>query len=148
MKRLSLIAATAALLATPALAQLSIEPGQWENTMNASVSLNMNGQTMDMPAQAQSSSECVSPEDAVFDPSTLGQDGCTYSNLRETDNSISLDMNCDQNGMTMQGSMSVTVADDKRSLNGEMQMDGTMQGQGSMRMSGTFTGKRTGDCTG
>ncbi len=132
----------------PALAQLAIEPGQWTNELNATMSIDMNGQAMDLPAQVRTSSECVSPEEAVFDPASLGQDGCTYSNLRETAGSMSVDMTCDQQGVSLEGTLSVTVADDRRSLTGEMQMDGTMPGQGSMRMSGTFTGTRTGACAG
>lgn len=150
MKRLALTALVLALAPAAALAQddidLRINPGMWENTSTISMQMDMNGQTMDIPAQTQSTSECLSDEDARFSLEDVTEQGCSVSNVNQTGNSVSFSMSCDQNGVAMTGEMTMTVSDDGNTTSGEMTLNGSQPGMGTMTMNGTFEGARSGDC--
>lgn len=150
MKRLALCAAALALFAAPALAQedidLAINPGMWENSSTIAMQMNMNGQTMDIPAQTQSTEECLSQEDARFSLNDVTDQGCTVSDVTQSDSSVSFSMSCEQDGMVMTGDMTMTVSEDGNSTFGEMTLNGAQPGMGTVDMTGTFAGTRTGDC--
>lgn len=142
-------AATAALCLTagPALAeQLSLEPGQWEHTMEMTMSMTMNGQAMSMPTQSQTRSECVTEEEATFDPQSVASEGCSVEDVNQQGRSLSFTMVCDQQGVSLTGEMDMSLSQDGRSMSGEMSLAGSGPGMESMAMTGTFSGERTGDC--
>ena len=147
MKRLALAAGLFALAASPALAErMEVLPGQWENANTMSISMNMGGQPMTIPAQTHTSSQCVTPEEAVLDLSDITQEGCRVENLRETSSSVSFDMFCNNDGVTMTGNMEMAVSADRKSVSGQMTMQGEHPSMGTMSMSGEFSGRHTGDC--
>ena len=142
---------TAAIFAiaitSPAFAdELTIKPGNWQSQNVITMTMQMNGQDMTMPAQTQTRTECVAPEDAVFSPEKLTESGCTTSNVKSSATSLSFDMACNQNGMAMTGSMDFILSADKKKGSGTFQMNGSIPGQGAMSVSGELTSKWTGDC--
>lgn len=148
MKHLACSLAALALAATPALAEtLSIEPGQWTQSTDVTLTLEQNGQKMAMPPQTQETAQCITEENATFDPKSVVSEGCTVENVSQEGRSMSFDMVCNQQGMQMNGDMQLTVSADGQSMSGEMAMSGSQPGVGNMSVSGTFSGKRTGACS-
>lgn len=124
-----------------------INPGEWESTTTTSVSMNANGQAMQLPGQTMSSTECITEEDAEFDEDDFAQEGCTVSNFQTTATTASFDLACTQNGMTMNGSMAVESTDGGDSYKGEFNIAGSAAGMGDMTVTGQVVGKRIGACS-
>ena len=146
--RIIVLTAAASALASLAIADTpTINHGQWESTTTTSVSVDINGQAMDMPGQTLTSSDCVTEEDAQFSPDDFKIEGCAISNFETTSNSASFDLSCDQNGITMDGAMSVEAANGGDSYSGQFDIAGNAPGMGDMTVTGVVSGKRTGACS-
>jgi len=145
--RLILTAATCLALAGAASADgLKIQPGQWENTNTFNVEIVANGETMTLPPQTEMDQDCVSEEDATFNPEDLAQEGCTASDIKSTDNSMSFTVNCDADGVKMTGAVDVETSNGGNEVNGTIDLKGEQPGMGSFAMTGTISGKRVGVC--
>ena len=125
--------------------ELKVKPGNWETSTTMNMSVDMNGQAMNIPPRTMNQTECMKPEEARFSPDDLVQQGCSVSNVKSSDRTLSFDMSCSQQGATMNGTMSFEVDPSGDSGNGTMSLNGSMPG-GSMAMSGVTTAKRVGDC--
>lgn len=147
MRTLILTTAAAAIAGLAMADTPSINPGQWETTTTTSVALDMNGQAMNMPGQTMSSSDCISEEDAEFSAEQFAQEGCTVSNFQSDSTSASFDMSCSQNGVAMNGTMSVEADSDGNGYTGAFDIAGNAPGMGDMKVNGVVTGKRTGTCS-
>lgn len=133
-------------LAGAAYAQeLKVKPGNWETSTTMNMSVNMNGQAMTIPPRTMNQTECMKPEDAKFSPDDLVQQGCSVSNIKSGDRTLSFDLSCSQQGAAMTGTMSFELDPSGDSGNGTMSLNGSMAG-GTMSMSGVTSAKRIGDC--
>lgn len=139
--------AAVAFTGTAAAQTLSVNPGQWEYVTDMDMTLTMDGQTIPMPMEQDVSTECLTAEDAVLDPQELAQNGCSISNVQTTATTMSFDMNCSQDGMTMTGDASVVVSNGGNAADLTMNMSGNAPGQGSMSMSVDMKTKRLGACS-
>ena len=139
--------AAVAFTGTAAAQTLSVNPGQWEYVTDMDMTLTMDGQTIPMPMDQDVSTECLTAEDAVLDPQELAQNGCSISNVQTTSTTMTFDMNCSQDGMTMSGDASVVVSNGGDAADLTMNMSGTAPGQGSMSMSVDMKTKRLGACS-
>lgn len=150
MKRIVFAAAALGLAAAPAFAQdFRMQPGEWENTTDMTMTMTMNGQTMNFPVPAESTTECVTEEDATFDPESLADESCTVSEVQQSARSLSFKMTCVQDGTTMAGKMDATLNEAGTEVNATMTMAGTNQQMGGqMTVKGDITSRRIGDCQG
>lgn len=147
MRILSTAAIAALALAGTASAEgVKVNPGMWTYDTTMDISMNMNGQQMNMPAQTTSESQCVTEADATFDPANFTEPGCSITNLQETSSTVSFTVTCNEQDMTMTGDMSATVTDGGNGMNMTMKMNGNQPGMGTMDINGVIKGKRTGDC--
>lgn len=145
--RLMLTAATCLALAGVSQAEgLKIQPGQWENTSTFNVEIVANGETMSLPPQTEMDQDCVTEEDATFDPKDLAQEGCTASDINTNGTSMSFKVNCDNNGVVMTGEVDVETSNDGNEVNGTISLSGEQPGMGTFAMAGTISGKRVGVC--
>ena len=148
MKRLILSAAALTLAAAPAVAEeLKLETGQWENTINMSMEMNMGGQTMSMPMGPQVNSRCVTEEDATFNPDNITEEGCSVNYYTEEGRTISFNIQCSRDGMDLDGDMEVTLGADGKSTTGTMVLTGVSQQVGEVKINADISGKHTGACT-
>ena len=148
LESFAIAAIVVTMLAPAATAQsLSVEPGEWKSSHTFTGTMEANGMSMDLPGQTNTSTQCISAEDAAFKPEQMSGDECTPSNIQQSGNTISFDINCDQGGASTQGTMEATAADNGRSVTGTMTMKGSQPGAGSLDMTGEFTGERVGACS-
>lgn len=148
MKRLTSIMAALMLAATPAFAEeLALEHGQWENTISMTMQMDMGGQSLTMPMPAQTTSHCVNEDNDSFDPDNMAQDGCTVSDYTEEGRSISFNIQCLQDGVTMTGTMVMSLSADARSTSGTMNMTGSSPQIGVVNVVGNVSGKHAGVCS-
>lgn len=147
MRKLIIAGAMAAAISAPGFAQgMTINPGQWQYDTVMDMKMNMNGQAMDMPGQTISDTQCVTEADATLDPSQFTEPGCEVSGINQTSSSLSFTMTCNQQGMTMTGTMNAQVTDGGNGTTAKMVMQGEQPGMGTMNIDATITGKRIGDC--
>lgn len=140
--------AIAAALGLPAAAQgLKINPGEWEYTTEMTMVMDMNGQKMNMPAQVETESECVTEEDATFTVDDIAEEGCEITDLVETSSSLSFKMACAQDGMNMTGSVDVKATDGGNGTSASIVMNGNQPGVGTIDIDAKMTGKRIGACS-
>ncbi|MEZ5936626.1 MAG: DUF3617 family protein [Hyphomonadaceae bacterium] len=145
----ALLGAVAAigLMTSAAHAQeLAAKPGKWESTTNMSMTLNVQGRTINVPGTGFTNSHCLKPDDAKFKASDLAREGCEVSNVTSTATSMKFDLKCDQGGAAMVGAMTFNMNSSRDSGEGTIAMSGSMPGQGAMAASGTIKSKRIGDC--
>ena len=126
------------LFSTSALA-LDLNPGKYSITSTV--------QMPGMPAGAippQTISQCITEQDPIPRNDASNQD-CKIKNMKETNNTVTWEMECLQQGtkITSQGRM--TYAGD--SFEGNITMNMGAQA-GNMTIITTITGVRLGDCTG
>lgn len=133
------------LAANAAAQELTIKPGNWEMTTEMVMSMNMNGQAMNIPPRTMTETECRSADDATFSPDALVQEGCTVSNVEGTDRSLSFDVVCTQQGMNMNGSMAFQLDASGNNGTGQIEMNGSVPG-GTVSMTGTSTATYKGAC--
>jgi hypothetical protein len=147
--RSCLIAALAMTLgAGSALADgLKIEPGLWKNETTVNTTVTTTENTMDMPAQTQSTEECISAEDATLDPNDTGMSACEVSNLVTTESDMSFDMACSQSGAVMTGQMKMSKNADGTKAEGTFSLMGSMTSKGTtVSVAGTLKSERVGGC--
>lgn len=143
-----LIAASLTFIAGQAAAQeIKVNTGQWETETTFNTSITMNGTTQQMPGETESASECWASEaQATLKPSMLSIDGCDVLNPSVFNNELKFDMTCNIDGVAMTGDATITVAPDKNSTHGTINMLAQMEGV-TVNASGTLIGKRTGSCS-
>ncbi len=135
----------AGMAGAAAAQELKVKPGNWETSTTMNMSIDMNGQAMTIPPRTMNQTECMKPEDAKFSTEDLIQEGCSVSNVKSSERSLSFDLTCSQQGANMNGTMSFEIDPSGDSGNGTMSLNGSMPG-GTMEMSGVTTAKRLGDC--
>ena len=159
MKKLALFAPTVALAAAYSGSAVTMQPGQWEHTMQFTsieapgvpeAQLAMMRQQM---GQARTESSCLTPEQAAHPTGTMlnpgGSQNCQFSENVFAGGTIRVHGTCQQPGgasaqMNMDGTYTATTMNVQ--LSSEMTMPPGMPGPRSLRMSGTMSGRRTGDC--
>lgn len=154
MKRYQLVLSAAFLFASGAAAQdsISMEPGQWnfENSMSGSASM-PGGGSFQMPARTTTDTECITPEDATITPDRmmreLREDGgdCEYSEISFSGLTMTTTLTCSSDDMNMTGDYTFTVAADRRSGEGRIELTGIADG---MNINSVFnmTGAYVGAC--
>lgn len=90
----------------------------------------------------QTMTQCVTEKDPIPKNDASVQ-GCDITNIEQKNNTVSWEMECQQQGTTMKSQGHVTYAGD--SFNGSVTMNMGPQA-GNMTVITTMTGKRVGDC--
>ncbi len=152
MKSLIAVLALAGFAAAPALAQDDTEyprlnPGEWR----ATTTMTMSG-PMPMGPETETDTSCITEEDAEFDPRELLEledDSCSIDNLQTTSTRVSFDMLCNSEGVTMAGQAAFDVGDGGDSLDGGMEMSGSIPGldMPPIVVNVTIASTRVGACT-
>ncbi len=156
MKRLVLLAPSLALIAACSGGADSLQPGQWEMTTRMT-DVTVPGMAPAMAAQMkaavtnqpQTQTRCITPAEAanpaggMMSPSGNPQ-GCTFTSQTFSGGAINVAGSCPGPGggtvqTSLEGTYTATTMDTRISANVE-------GGPQPMRMSGTMTGRRTGDC--
>lgn len=140
-------AVAAIALAGAASAQtFDLKPGEWTYETTINMTMEAQGQNMPMPAQNRTDTQCMSAEDASFDPATVLDGSCEASNVRSSGGTMSFDISCNQNGMTMTGDMSMTKNGAGTEATGDFNLSGEQPGVAKFDMKGSMTATRNGDC--
>ena len=158
MKKLALFA-PAIVFAAACGSAVSMQPGQWEHTVQFT-SIEAPGvpeaqlaAMRQMMGQPQTSAECMTPEQAANPTGRMlnpkGGQNCQFTDNVFAGGTIRVHGTCQQPGgtsarMNMDGTYTATTMNVQ--LSSEMTMPAGMPGPRSLRMSGTMTGRRTGDC--
>ena len=126
--------------------EISVNKGKWTTETSFVGTAQMGDTVMPVPTEDISENMCIATEqDSKFSAEMLGLEGCTTSNVAGTSNKISFDLACTQDGIDMTGDMSMSVASDKNSMTGVINLMSTVAGM-EISMAGAITGKRVGDC--
>lgn len=157
MKKLAILAPTVALIFACS-GNASLQPGQWEFTTKIT-DIEVPGQApavaaqmkQAMASQAQTQSRCITPAEAANMGGNLANpggnaQGCTFSKQTFAGGAIDVAGTCQAPtggsvATTLTGTYTATALDARISAN-------VTGGPQQMRMSGTMTGRRTGDCPG
>lgn len=160
MKKLALFTPAIVLAAACSGSAVSLQPGQWETTMQFS-SIEVPGvpeaQLAPMRAmmgQPQAHSECMTPEQAanpagnMLNPGGSGQN-CTFTENTFSGGTIRVHGTCQQPGrgsaqMTLDGTYTATTMTAR--ITSRVTPPPGTPGPQSVSMSGTLNGRRTGDC--
>jgi hypothetical protein len=162
MKRLLLWAPSMALIAACSGSAVSLQPGQWETTIRMT-SVEMPGAPEAMVAQMrqaasapQTSSECMTPEEAANPASKMmnpggGANSCQFTESTFAGGAIRVRGTCSPPGagrqqMSMEGSYTSTTMEARITAEMQAPPGANPTGPQSVRVSGTMTGRRTGDC--
>jgi hypothetical protein len=127
------------LLMLPALtayADVNMKPGMWEQTTKVEM------QGMQMPMQETTVSYCLRKEDLV--PQDKNQSGCKVFNVKTRGNTVTWQVQCDNNGVKSSGSGTVTY--NGTTSKGNMKITVNNPGMGPMTMHQDFTARRIGEC--
>jgi Protein of unknown function (DUF3617) len=160
MKKLAVIAPTIAFAAACSGSAVSLQPGQWETTVQFS-SIEVPGvpeaQLAPMRAmmgQPQSHSECMTPEQAANPAGNMLNPGGSGQNCQFTENTFSggtirVHGTCQQPGrgnaqMTLDGTYTATTMQAR--ITSRVTPPPGTPGPQSVSMSGMLNGRRTGDC--
>ena len=164
MKRLALLTPAVALIAACSGSSDSIQPGQWEMTTRmteievpGAPEALANQMRTAMANQAQTESRCITPEEAanptrgMMNP-TGKAEGCTFTDQTFAGGRISLAGSCPAPGG--QGTVTTNLTGTYTATTMETQVRAEVQAGANappgmprtVRMSGTMTGRRTGDC--
>lgn len=160
MKKLALFAPTLAMCAACSGSAVSLQPGQWETTIQFS-SIEMPGAPeaavapmRAMLGQPRTVPSCMTPADAAnpgnkaLNPQGENQ-GCQYSENTFAGGTIRVHATCrPPTGGTMQMNMdgSYTATTMQATISQEMHAPPNTPGPQTMRMTGNLTAHRTGDC--
>lgn len=159
MNKLALFAPTIALAAACSGGAVSLQPGQWEHTVQFT-SIEAPGvpeaqmtAMRQMMGQPRTDSECMTPQQAANPTGNMlspnGGQNCQFTENVFSGGTIRVHGTCQQPGggtaqMNMDGSYTATTMNVR--LTSEVTMPPGMPGPRSVRMAGTVTGRRTGDC--
>ena len=114
-----------------------VQEGQWEIISKASIV----GMPSEIPPLVQKqcfTQKSMSPENL------LKENNCTMSNMDIQANNVSWSMNCQQQGMMMQGSGNIQYQ--KTSFSGTFDLTMSGAAEGGMGMNTTITGRYLGKC--
>ena len=161
MKKLALFAPTLVLCAACSGSAVSLQPGQWETTIQFS-SIEMPGAPeaavapmRAMMGQPHTQSSCMTAEEAanptnkMMNPEGAGPQGCTFSENTFAGGTIRVHGSCTPPmGGTMQMNMdgSYTATTMQAQITQEMHAPPGRPGPQTIRLSGNLTARRTGDC--
>ena len=114
-----------------------VQEGLWEITSTASIV----GMPSEIPPLVQK--QCFTPK-SISPENLLKQNNCKMDNMDMQSNHVSWSMNCEQQGMVMQGSGNIQYQ--KTSFSGTFDL--TMSGapEGAMGMNTTIKGRYIGRC--
>jgi len=158
MKRLALLAPTVALIVACSGGGSTLQPGNWELTTKMT-DIELPGQPpavaaaakQQMGNQAQTQTRCITeaeaanPAGGMMSPSGNAQ-GCTFTKQTFAGGTIDVAGSCPgPGGGTMQTTLTGTYTQTEMNARITANIQGGPQ---QMRMSGTLTGRRTGDCPG
>ncbi|HYJ53398.1 MAG TPA: DUF3617 domain-containing protein [Allosphingosinicella sp.] len=160
MKKLALFAPTLVLCAACSGSAVSLQPGQWETTIQFS-SIEVPGAPEAMVApmrammsQPQTSSACMTPEEAAHPGNRMmnpngDNTGCTMSENTFAGGTIRIHATCQTARGTMSMNMdgSYTATTMQARINQEMHAPPNTPGPQTVRLTGNLSGRRTGDCT-
>jgi len=160
MKKLAFFAPTIALCAACSGSAVSLQPGQWETTIQFS-SIEMPGAPEAMVApmrammgQPQTRSECMTPEEAANPANKMtnpegGTTGCQFAENVFAGGTIRVHGTCTSpNRGTMQMNMdgSYTATTMQARITQEMHAPANTPGPQTIRLTGNLSARRTGDC--
>lgn len=161
MKKLALFAPTLVFCAACSGSAVSLQPGQWETTIQFS-NIEVPGapEAMVAPMRAmlgapQTMQSCMSAEDAanpgnqIMNPRGENQ-GCQFTENTFSGGTIRINATCRPPSggtmtMTMNGSYTATTM--QAQINQQMQAPPNTSGPQTIRLTGNLNGRRTGDCT-
>jgi cytochrome c1 len=160
MKKLALFAPTLVLCAACSGSAVSLQPGQWETTIQFS-SIEVPGapEAMIAPmrtmmAQPQTSSACMTPEEAANPGNRMmnpngDNSGCQMSENTFAGGVIKIHATCQtpRGTMTMNMDGSYTATTMQARINQQIQAPPGTAGPQSVRLAGNLSGRRTGECT-
>lgn len=142
------IAALTALLALPAAADvMRIKPGQWQRDTSVTTTLSVEGEVSTMPVQTSVAGQCLSPAEAVVDPSDLVEDGCTITDITQTGRVLSFALACDRAGLIMDGTMKITANADGSRLDGAIALSGSHEKGVAMTSNVIIRSQWIGECS-
>ncbi|HKR23711.1 MAG TPA: DUF3617 domain-containing protein [Allosphingosinicella sp.] len=164
MKRLVLWAPTVALLAACGGSAVTLQPGQWEMTTTMT-NIEVPGAPAAMAEQMRTAmanqprteNECITPEEAANPLGNMmnqggGTQGCTFSEQTFAGGVIRMAAACPapQGGGSMRTNLNGTYTATTMEAQISAEVDAGANTPAGMprniRMSGTMTGRRTGDC--
>jgi hypothetical protein len=161
MKKLALFAPTLVLCAACSGSAVSLQPGQWETTIQFS-SIEVPGapeaQLAPMRAmmgQPRTVAACMTPEEAANPTSKMmSQEGaaqnCQYTENVFSGGTIRVHGTCPMprgGTMTMNWDGTYTATTMQAQVSQQMQAPPNTPGPQSIRLAGSLTARRTGDCT-
>lgn len=161
MKKLALFAPTLAFCAACSGSAVSLQPGQWETTIQFSniempgAPEAMIGPMRAMMSQPQTRSECMTPEEAANPANKMtnpegGNQGCQFTENTFAGGTIRIRATCTaptRGTMTMNMDGSYTATTMQATINQQMQAPPNTPGPQSIRLTGNLTARRTGDCS-
>jgi|TARA_R100000049_G_C1932144_1_gene76020 hypothetical protein len=141
--------------AASAADEITMRPGQWENTIEFTefdipgVPANIKGMMAKQMGSAMTTKSCLTQEEAQRpDAGFFGgekNDNCTYDRFDHSGGNLALRMTCQTgDGGTAKIAMDGTFADESFTLTMDNRISGTQAGDVTMK--GKVTGKRIGDC--
>lgn len=138
-------------------ANLRLEPGQWEATVQLTefemegMPEEMRGAMREQMGQPQTSTTCITPEQAANPQAEMfgddGNDDCTYSEFNMSGGNMLIAASCQSGDMPAPMNMRMEGSYTPTSYEMTMNMDMAEGPTGPMRMSGQVTGRRVGECT-
>ncbi len=145
MKLLSTGLATVFLLgaASAHAEEIALNPGQWSFVQEGAVT--MMGNTMPLPSE--NNQECITEEDAAFDPNEFRQDGCDLVANLQTSTRHEYTMTCTSPEMSMSGDLVIELGDGGNSASITSNMSGQGPGMGEMTAVLLIEAERLGECT-
>ncbi len=160
MKKLALFAPTLVLCAACSGSAVSLQPGQWETTIQFSA-IEVPGvpeaqlaAMRAMMGQPQTSSACMTPEEAANPGNRMmnpngDNSGCQTSENTFAGGVIKIHATCQtpRGAMTMNMEGSYTATTMQAQINQQIQAPPNTPGPQTVRLTGNLSGRRTGDCT-
>jgi hypothetical protein len=135
---------------------IRLSPGQWEYQiaftkfdMGGDVPDGVAGMIREQMGKGMTIKHCLTPEEAAKNDASAftgeGMKGCTVSKFDRSGGTIDMAMQCTEGGATRAMTMKGSFAPARYDMKIDQKISG---GPAPMTMSGTMTGKRTGDCAG
>ncbi|GGC98621.1 DUF3617 domain-containing protein [Aquisalinus flavus] len=88
-----------------------IKAGKWEMSIVVSQSSTSGDVTTQMPEQTNTSSQCISKDNAVLYPEFFLGAGCSFTDVSYTETGMSAGAACTSAGATLTGFLSATIRD-------------------------------------
>lgn len=128
----------------------SVNKGQWSTTVAIVTAVKADGEVTFEPPEIDMEYECWATDaDTQLNLDWLDLDGCSTSNTVATDTSLRADLYCSIDGVEMRGSMDISVAADKNSMEGSFHLGDELSIEGlSVDVVAVIAGQRVGSCAG